>query len=228
MGNSLDAYRAAIGMFNLRHRKSNGPIDFRAETYQEILLTNLRCSFHFVALLILQSLNPNVNAVFLLYTLCFILMIGNIEKNPGPESENFENNLPDKSISLCNVNIRSVRNKMEFLQTFSEDFDIILITESHLDKNIGSNDIQLESFNNPERKDRTNAGGGLLIYSKQDILIKRKYEFENDIDESIWVEIYTKGQSFLICNTYRPQWTDPLYWTRLNQAIECAYQFRAT
>jgi hypothetical protein len=36
------------------------------------------------------------------------------------------------------------------------------------------------------RKDRTNSGGALLIYSKEDIGICRKHELENDIDETIW------------------------------------------
>jgi hypothetical protein len=51
------------------------------------------------------------------------------------------------------------------------------------------------------------SGGGLLIYSKEDIGICRKHELENDIDETIWVEVHAKGHSFLLCNTYRPEWT---------------------
>ena len=54
---------------------------------------------------------------------------------------------------------------------------------------------------NPQRKDRNNAGGGLLIYAKENIRIVRRQEFENDIDESIWVEVHAKGTSFLLCNT---------------------------
>ena len=27
-----------------------------------------------------------------------------------------------------------------------------------------------------------------------------------------------RGQTFLLCNTYRPEWTDSEYWTRLNHA----------
>jgi hypothetical protein len=47
--------------------------------------------------------------------------------------------------------------------------------------------IELDSFDkNPQRKDRNNSGGGLLIYSKEDLGICRKHELENDIDEAIW------------------------------------------
>jgi hypothetical protein len=133
--------------------------------------------------------------------------------------------LSDKSISICNINIKSIRNKINFLQHFVDEFDIIVLTEIHLDNSMENRDIELDSFDkNPQRKDRTNSGGGLLIYSKEDIGICRKRELENDIDETIWVEVHAKGHSFLLCNTYRPEWTDSEYWARLNHAIGLAYQ----
>jgi hypothetical protein len=48
-------------------------------SYLNIFRTNLRCSLFFVRLPLLQGLNPNVNALFLLFTLHFILLVGNIE-----------------------------------------------------------------------------------------------------------------------------------------------------
>lgn len=90
MGNCIEQYRAAIGLFNLRDysfktvcytSKSN---DY---SMTEILLTNFRCSFLVVSLCILQSLSPNINIIFLLFVLEHVLIIGNIETNPGPNSE---------------------------------------------------------------------------------------------------------------------------------------------
>jgi hypothetical protein len=49
------------------------------------------------SLLVLQSLNPNVNVVFLLFVLHFILMIGNVELNPDPETD-----LPSSPPNLVN------------------------------------------------------------------------------------------------------------------------------
>ena len=63
-----------------------------------------------LSLFCLPSLNPNVNALFLLFTLHFILLVGNIESNPGPHELSqsiLENNHTDRCISLCNINIRS-------------------------------------------------------------------------------------------------------------------------
>jgi hypothetical protein len=53
--------------------------------------------------------------------------------------------------------------------------------------------IEIDSFSKHIiRKDRNNAGGGLLIYFKDYISVIRKNELENHIDESIWVEIQGK------------------------------------
>ena len=133
--------------------------------------------------------------------------------------------LSDKFISICNINIRRIRNKINFLQNFVDEFDIIVLTETHLDNSIENRDIELDSFiKNPQRKNRTNSGGALLIYSKEDIGICRKHQLENDIDETIWVEVHAKVHSFIVCNTNRSEWTDSEYWARLNYAIGLAYQ----
>ena len=140
-----------------------------------------------------------------------------------PVHTNYHNHT-DRCISLCNINIRSIRNKMEFLETSLNDFDILVVTETHLDNQINDSDITLDSFPNIiHRKDRSNSGGGLLINSKNDISI-RKPELENNLDETIWVEIRSKGQSVLLCNTYRSPCTDIDYWTRLTYAIKLALQ----
>ena len=204
----------------------------QADSYRNILLTNLRCSFLFVSLLVLQSLNPNVNVVFLSFVLHFILLIGNVELNPGPETyissspPNLDNSSNHNSISLCNINIRSIRNKTNFVQHFADEFDIQVITESHLDNSIQNDDIELCSFTkNIQRPDRQNqTGGGLLIYTKENVNISRIIQLENNLDESLWVQIHEKGQSFLLCNTVCPQWTDNEYWSRLTHAIELAHQ----
>jgi hypothetical protein len=66
MGNNLDAYRAAIGLFHACKMSLNIGYHSRSDTFHDILVTNLRCSFLFASLLILQSLNPKVNVAFIL------------------------------------------------------------------------------------------------------------------------------------------------------------------
>jgi hypothetical protein len=36
--------------------------------------------------------------------------------------------------------------------------------------------------------------------------------------------VRARGKTFLLCNTYRPEWTGNEYWTRLNHAIVMGYQ----
>jgi hypothetical protein len=122
-----------------------------------------------------------------LFVLQYILIIGNVEVNPGPELDN-HSSLSDNSVSICNipVNIRCARNKLDFLNTFTDEFDIIAVTETDLHPNISNNDIEIDSFSKHIiRKDRNNAGGDLLIYSKDYISVICKTELENHIGESI-------------------------------------------
>jgi hypothetical protein len=136
MGNNLDTYRAAIRLFHACKMSLNIGYDSRSDTFHDILITNLRCSFLFASLFILQSLNPKVNVAFILFVLHFLLLVGNIESNPAYISStpfSAVDILSDKSISICNINIKSIRNKINFLQHFVDDFDIIVLTETHLD-----------------------------------------------------------------------------------------------
>jgi hypothetical protein len=120
-----------------------------------------------------------------LFVLQYILIIGNIEVNPGPELDN-HSSVSDNSVSICNINIRCAWNKLDFLNNFTDEFDIIAVTETDLHPNISNNDIEIDSFSKHIiRKDRNNAGGGLLIYSKDYISVICKTELENHIDESI-------------------------------------------
>ena len=98
------------------------------------------------------------------------MIIGNVEQTPGPFQLNDESNAPqsnfDNYLSICNINIRSVRNKSEFLQNFTDKFDIITVVESQLSHAIKDEEIELASFSkNIFRKDRNNSGGGILIYT---------------------------------------------------------------
>ena len=169
-------------MFHSHTCRLCGPFVIRTDTYFNIFRTNLRSSLFFVCLLLLQGLNPNVNALFLLFTLHLILLVGNIESNPGSHelSQSIsENNHTDRCISLCNINIHSIRNTMEFLEISLNDFDILVVTETHLDNQINDSDITLDSFPNIiHRKDRSNSGGGLLIYSKNDITVVKELRSE--------------------------------------------------
>jgi hypothetical protein len=45
-------------------------------------------------------------------------------------------------------------------------------------------------------------------FSFIDISVERVTGLENDADETIWINVRVRGQTFLLCNAYRPEWTD--------------------
>jgi hypothetical protein len=60
-----------IWLFHIRIKGNRRPFKFNfpVYSYQEILLTNFRCTFVVVSLSLLQSLNPNIDIIFLLFVL---------------------------------------------------------------------------------------------------------------------------------------------------------------
>jgi hypothetical protein len=113
---------------------------------------------------------------------------------------------------------------LHFLQNFSDEYDILCVTESHLDANINNDELLLDFFSTILiRKDRSNSGGGLLLYVKDDIFVERVTDLVNDTHETIWMKVRGRRQAFILCNNYRPEWTENEYWTRLNHAIGMGY-----
>ena len=98
--------------------------------------------------------------IILSYLLIFSLLIvcGDIESNPGPQGTpvSHEN-------TFFHVNIRSLRNKLNYIIDIVEDFDIIFFTETHLDNSISDGDISLSGFEVPIRRDRNCSGGGIIF-----------------------------------------------------------------
>jgi hypothetical protein len=96
MGICIEDYSPTIGQFEIRITGNRRPFKFNfpVYTYQEILLSNFRCTFLVVSLSLLQSLNPNLDIVFLLFVLQYI---GNVEVNPGQELDN-HSSVSDNSI----------------------------------------------------------------------------------------------------------------------------------
>jgi hypothetical protein len=72
-----------------------------------------------------------------------LLLLGNdVAENPGPETKVGE-------VSVFHWNSRSIRHKLDHLQTISNDSSIICVTESHLDENILTTDIKLPGYHEP-------------------------------------------------------------------------------
>ena len=159
MGNSLEQWRASIGLFNSKNvikqrvmvKVSMAFIFY----YMSCLLKWAACSCKFLS----NVFNDIVcNLFFKIVLILLLLEAGDIEMNPGPDTIN-------SSLSFLHSNIRSIRNKFDYITENFLDFDILCFTESHLDANITTDSLCMSSkYDIPYRKDRTNHGGGLLMY----------------------------------------------------------------
>jgi hypothetical protein len=91
--------------------ESKGCERFATTTEAEIEEKLLKLNAILVAsLTALQSVNPNIDIVFLLFVLYFTLIIGNVEVNPSPLTNDISNTSlvnTVKSLAICNINIRS-------------------------------------------------------------------------------------------------------------------------
>ena len=96
------------------------------------------------------------------------------------------------------TNIRSVKSKITDIQSLI-DFDIICLTETHLDNSVHSGELLDSNTYNVYRKDRNIYGGGVLIAVKSNIVQEALQEFASH--EAVAVLI--NRQSIFLC-AYRP------------------------
>ena len=221
MGNSLEQWRACIGMFNSNSFICciRSTVSFRLFFSCNIAIANLLAFCKLIckatSVFMKESLH---NAYFTMLLLLLLLQSGDIETNPGPSTLNHG------SLSILHSNIRSIRNKLDFIKDFFFDFNILCFTETHLDPNVLTDSIMFEHFDSPYRKDRTNHGGGVLVYLSNDLFHKRKPELEVFCDESIWVEIKARNDSVLLGVFYSPRTSDANFLNGLNRNIEKALE----
>lgn len=158
-----------------------------------------------------------LTSLYLLWILFMLLLCGDIEVNPGPyehtiTSDDSVDSIPnsldlilENSISIAHLNVQSINNKLDIIQAELGGFDIITLNETWLDKNTSSQDILLQGFQEPFRRDREeNRYGGVIIYAKNHISCKRRQDLEVQQIECIWIECFIYKIKFLIGTFYRP------------------------
>ena len=108
------------------------------------------------------------------------------------------------------LNINSIRNKFDLLKMqIKGNIDILVITESKLDRSFPSQLFFFEGYAMPYQIDRNASGGGVLIYIREDIPCRdlAKYYFSNNkpnIFEGIFLEINLRKTKWLLFGGYNP------------------------
>jgi exonuclease III len=86
-------------------------------------------------------------------------------------------------------NVYSLLPKLDLIEHEFRDYDVICISESHLDKSIDNDKIKLKGFQNPVRLARNRHGGGVNIYVKKILYYKVRTDLSVNNLEIFWVEI---------------------------------------
>ena len=144
------------------------------------------------------------NIMFFVHVASVVLLLSNdIHQNPGPDTSRYQ----AYNLSIVNLNVNSVRNKTDLIYTELGDHDIICITESKLDNSVNSDDICIDNYLNPApfRRDRDyDKGGGIILYIKNNLLVKRRSDLELHEIESVCVECVSDNRKVLLMCFYRP------------------------
>lgn len=154
---------------------------------------------------------------FILFMLLFEAF--DIEQNPGPVNIHHD-------LSILHLNIRSIRNKIDYIKDHFLDFDILCFSETHLDMQISNESLFLSDiYNEPFRKDRNSHGGGVMVYLNSELVHNRRPDLEIFCEESIWVEIKVNNSNYLLGLFYSPRTADSHFFDNLHLNIEKAYDF---
>ena len=177
MGNDIVSWRAAIGIHHGKGYCYNRAVQFKGRVFSFIFLFIFQLvvylwSYAKFGFYISCAQDKAISLQFSIILRLLLLEAGDVESNPGPDTAN-------DLLSIFHCNIRSIRHKLEYIRDNTLDFDILCFTETHLDQSINNEDIMLSSkFGIPNRKDRTNPGGGILTYINNSLLHSRVDELD--------------------------------------------------
>ena len=178
-----------------------------------------------------RSVNPDQNSYFSLLLFSLILsaiilaailgfmylQIGNLRLKmySALELASFEDtysNLIDlrnnnkNRLIFGHLNINSIRNKIEMLSNIIVGkLDILLLSETKIDDSFLTGQFHIPGFSTPYRSNRSNHGGGLLLYTRYDIPSKllSKFIMPNNV-ECIFIEINIYKKKWLVGGSYNP------------------------
>ena len=156
-----------------------------------------------------------------LFTITKILLLlsNDVESNPGPESTGNQS-----SMSLLHQNIRSIRNKIDYIKDHFSDFDILCFTETHLTQDIINDVISIEPFDHIFRKDFSQYSSGFLVYTLSRFRPKRIMDLESFLPESLCIELNENNKQIALCTVYRPPIYRIEFWDRLNIFLEKVFE----
>lgn len=163
--------------------------------------------FHIYVALCSVSTKLDVSVYGLYYCLILILS-GDVHPNPGP------NNVHQKCLSLCNMNVNSLYVRSDENPLFKLDemystlcvhskFDLICLCETWLNPSIPDMNIELPGYR-LFRRDRPDGYGGVAVYVTNNIVANVLTDVFSDVVENLWLSFDIASTKVCIGTFYRP------------------------
>ena len=111
-------------------------------------------------------------------------MCMDVHPNPGPSTSETH------TLDIFHLNTRSVRNKLDHLSDIVDSYHILCFSETHLDNSVDSSNLLIEGFDEPIRKDRTQHGGGVMVYLSNLLKYKRRLDLESQRLDFGWLVVF--------------------------------------
>ena len=127
-----------------------------------------------------------------------------------------------KHLSFVHYNVQSILPKLDVL--FSElcDFDILAFSESWLNPAVTDDDLSLQLYLKPERKDRVgDSHGGVILYIKDTLHYTRRRDLEPNGIECLWIELVLKHKHIIFGLFSRPPSSDAAYLSSIEDCSPC-------
>ena len=197
-----------------------------------------------------KAFQANSRLAFVIFTCLFcvvfgtwlniiLLCSGDVQPNPGPSSTSSSDSVSGSTsnmstsilnsfstghnLSFVHYNIQSISSKLDLLHAELFHFDILAFTETWLSASVETDDLMLESYNKPERKDRVgDPHGGVMLYVKETIFYKRREDLEIRGLENIWIELANNHKRNLFGIFYRPPNSDANYFSNIEDSLALA------
>ena len=187
----------------------------------------------------LLILRAQLCTTFTTWLVILLLCSGDVHPNPGPPvstsstsdtsatttmSATIFDSLPfNHNLSFVHYNVQSIYTKLELLQAELIEFDILAFSETWLNHSVDTEDLILESYQSPERKDREGDNHGrVIIYVKEGVYYKRRHDLEIQDLAAIWIEVANTRKHILFGLFYRPPNSDANYYSMIEDLLSLA------
>ena len=175
-----------------------------------------------------------LSVLVVLWLVLLLQQSGDVHPNPSPSSVTSDTSsasaasIPSfidfvKHLSFVHYNVQSVYPKLDVLFADLCDLDILAFSGTWLNSSIKNDDLLLQLYHSPERKDRIgDSHGGVMIYVRDTIHYIRRRDLEPQGIECLWIELTLKHKHVLFGLFYRPPNSTAPYFSSVEDSIHLA------